>query len=133
MVATTALAATGDKEFIQTIGLDPMKITGLRFVELDDSPKGYKITQTIQSPGDMGKTGAYVNDIDVNGKYVAASGLTDDGRSGSIVVWVRLCLTSVLGGGLRMHPLLFLRSDCSAIQDLLQALILRAQVWWSSK
>lgn len=90
MVATTALAATGDKEFIQTIGLDPMKITGLRFVELDDSPKGYKVTQTIQSPGEMGKTGAYVNDIDVNGKYVAASGLTDDGRSGSIVVWERV-------------------------------------------
>lgn len=90
MVATTALAATGDKEFIQTVGQDPMKITGLRFLELDDSPKGYKITQTIQGPGDMGKTGAYVNDIDVNGKYVAAGGLTDDSKSGSIVVWDRV-------------------------------------------
>lgn len=87
MVATTALAATRDKGFVQTVGYDPMKITGLRFVALDDSPVGYKITQSIQGPGDMGKVGAYVNDIDVNSRYVAASGMTADNKAGSIVVW----------------------------------------------
>lgn len=87
MVATTALTATRDKGFVQTVGYDPMKITGLRFVTLDDSPAGYKVTQSIQGSGDMGKVGAYVNDIDVNGRYVAASGLTADNKAGSIVVW----------------------------------------------
>ena len=87
MVATTALSATKDKGFVQTVGHDPMKITGLRFVALDDSPVGYNITQSIQGPGDMGKVGAYVNDIDINGRYVAASGLTADNEAGSIVVW----------------------------------------------
>ena len=137
MVATTALAATRDKGFVQTVGYDPMKITGLRFVALDDSPAGYRVTQSIQGPGDMGKVGAYVNDIDVNRRYVATSGMTADNKFGSIVVWDavsgRVVSQFRFGSWVKKGPPSFPGCSCLVTPVLLLVLIFLPQVWWCSR
>lgn len=90
IAATTALAVTSEGNVVQTSGYSPMSITDLRVLGLDDTvPAGYSVVQELAGPEGWQQKGWYVNDIDVNGHLVAASGLAPSGSTGSIVVWDR--------------------------------------------
>lgn len=85
---TTALGMTSEGNIVQTNGVNPMHIRGLRILRMDDAqPDKFSVLQELNGPADWASDGWYVNDIDTTGDYVAASGLTPSMESGSIVVW----------------------------------------------
>ena len=90
-VATTAFAVTPEGEFAQTFGMSPMNIQGIRIIGLDATSKEGYLVQELKGPDSWVTTtkGWYVNSMDVRGDLIAASGLTPDRNSGSIVVWDR--------------------------------------------
>lgn len=90
--ATTAMAVTPKGEIVQTFGTSPMNIQGVRIIGLDETKKeGYTVVQEFKGPDAWvtATEGWYVNSIDVRGDLIAASGLTPNQDSGSIVVWDR--------------------------------------------